>query len=300
MPVPTVPLPQASVGEWTAIRTSTAAGLFAYRHLQAVDLLELPDFGGGNLNTEQRREALQTAVNLHKPLAALAIFLGVVGLEDFVRDIGARIADSPCIQLRFAEVSGLRSLPVRRRADRQFKRLDRDPADLIDPEDINELFKRCLGVEPLAMSEFARLRDLALLRHTVAHHAAVIRPIDVPRFQYYIVQPGQTINPPREFVRETLAYLYRTGRTIEEALKSCVFSVVLPTLGAEWWETPPEELLELIELFDYFGNLVEARGPVGYAQPGTQEYERMKSESLRVRDELVQRCINELRTKYAT
>jgi hypothetical protein len=57
MPAPMIPFPDAPVGEWVAIRTDTAAGLFAYRHLQAVRLLDIPDYGGGDLTHEQRREA---------------------------------------------------------------------------------------------------------------------------------------------------------------------------------------------------------------------------------------------------
>jgi len=39
----------------------------------------------GDLDAVQRREALQRAVALHRPLAALVIFLNVVALEDFFR-----------------------------------------------------------------------------------------------------------------------------------------------------------------------------------------------------------------------
>lgn len=54
MPTPVVVFPEALVGEWTAIDTRTAPGLYAYRHLQAVHLLELPDFGGGDLDAAKR------------------------------------------------------------------------------------------------------------------------------------------------------------------------------------------------------------------------------------------------------
>ncbi len=49
LPTPTVQFPEAHVGEWTAIDTRTAPGLFAYRQTQAVALLDLPDYGGGDL-----------------------------------------------------------------------------------------------------------------------------------------------------------------------------------------------------------------------------------------------------------
>lgn len=79
--------------------------------MQASGLLDLPDFGGGDLNTEQRREALVSAVSFHKPLAALSLFLGVVALEDFVRDLVARMAENPEIAQLFPLLAEFRSQP---------------------------------------------------------------------------------------------------------------------------------------------------------------------------------------------
>jgi len=299
MLAPTVTLPDAPIGEWTGIRTNSATGLFAYRHVQAINLLEFPDFGGGDLTADQRRDALRNAVNFQKPLAALAIFLGVVALEDFVRDFGARMADYPHLSQHFPALAQLRSTPIPRAPDQAFRRLDTDPTGEVDPEKVNALFRKSLDVEPIPASEYPRLRDLALIRHTVAHHAAVIRQVDVPRFQYYIVRPGQSINPPADFVRETLTYLYRTGRTIEDAIQHRVFSVVLPTIGPDWWSGRPPKLLELIEFFDYFGFIETTNGPVGYAAPGTVEYKRMQEEAARIKEKLIDRCIQDLQARFA-
>lgn len=299
MTSPTVPFPDANVSEFSAIRKTSASGLFAYRHMQAIDLLEFPDFGGGDMTAEQRRDALQNFVNLQKPLAALAIFLGVVALEDFVRDFGARMADNTQISHHFPALAELRSKPITRTADQAFKRLDTDPTGAIDPQAINKLFQTSLDVEPISPTEFSRLRDLALIRHTVAHHAAIIRAVDVPRFQYYILRPGQAINPPPEFVRETLSYLYQTGRVIENCVRKRVFSAVIPSLGPEWWKTRPQQLLELIAFFDYFGFIETAIGPVGHAEPGTPQYERMKADAAHIREKLTVRCLEELRGEFA-
>ena len=299
MPTPAVTLPDAPVAEWTVIRTNSATGLFAYRQMQAIDLLELPDYGGGDLTAEQRRDALRNAVNFKKPLAALAIFLGVVALEDFVRDFGARMADNTHISQHFPALARLRSKPISRAPDQAFRRLDTDPTGIVDPEQVNVLFQNSLDIEPIPTSEYPRLRDLALIRHTVAHHAAVIRQVDVPRFQYYIVRPKQLINPPADFVRETLTYLYKTGRTIEDAIRHRVFSVILSTLGPDWWIARPSKLMELIEFFDYFGFIETANGPVGYAEPGTPQHERMKEEAARIKAKLLARCIQELQVRYA-
>ncbi len=53
MSAPTVTLPDVVISEWTALRTNSATGLFAYRHVQAMDLLELPDYGDGDLTSSR-------------------------------------------------------------------------------------------------------------------------------------------------------------------------------------------------------------------------------------------------------
>ena len=291
---PSVPLPEEPVSEWNAFRPFTSPGMFVYRHMQVQKLLQFPDFAGGDLTAEQRREALERAIAFRKPLAAVAIFLCVVALEDFIRDLGARIADNQLLQTAFPEVTRLRMRPLKQKAHRPFARLDEDPVSLVEPQEVNKLFNRALGVEPIAAQDFSRFRDLALIRHTVAHHAAIIRQIDVPRFQYYIVRAGSLINPPVSFVRETSTYLYQLGRSFELSLQNRIFAVVVPKLAAGWRVNQPPELVDLIELFNYFGKFVEARGPVGSAPPGTEEERRMQQEGARVKQELIRLCIEEL------
>ena len=41
--------------------------------MQAMQLLELPDYGGGDLDAPQRKEALRSAVSFRKPMAMLAL-----------------------------------------------------------------------------------------------------------------------------------------------------------------------------------------------------------------------------------
>jgi uncharacterized radical SAM superfamily protein len=85
----------------------------------------------------------------------------------------------------------------------------------------------------------------------------------------------------------------------EESVKARIFSVVIPTLGPSWWEQPPPTLLDLIEVFNYFGKLVTSNSPVGTAPPGTQMEKQMREEGVRVREELIRLCIDELRGTYA-
>lgn len=298
LPTPTVQFPEAHVGEWTAIDTRTAPGLFAYRQTQAVALLDLPDYGGGDLDAEQRREALRNAVSFHKPLAALSLFLGVVALEDLVRDLAARLADVSSLKPFFPELSKLRAQAVPRPADQAFKRLDTDPAGVLDPEQINARFMKAMGVAPVPAVEYWHLRDLALLRHSVAHHAAMIRPVDVPRFAHFVVRPGRVINPPPDFVRSELMYLYKLGRTIEKAIQSAALSPIIQAAGSGWSIHPPTALIELIELFGFFGFIETTTVPVGYSEPGSELRQRQELEARRIRDVLLQRCVAELVAVY--
>jgi hypothetical protein len=289
---PKVPFPQAPIGEWSAWRTNTASGLFGYRQMQAADLLDLPDFGDGDMSSEQRKEALRQYVVLKRPLTALTIFLGVVALEDFVRDIGARLADCLENQPIFPRASELRPISLIRK--HQFARSDKDAFPTFEPSKVNEVFQWALGVEPIPTAEFPKLRDLSIIRHTVAHHAARVRAIDLDRFQYYAVVPDQVLNPPPEFAKEVTDYLYKIGREVEEGLKQHVFQSLLPTLPTGWNTSRPSILIRLIEEFNYFGHLLIAKGPVGYFSPEDADYESRLQESKDAKEELIRRCVADL------
>ncbi len=300
MPSPTVQLPEVPVSEWNAINTRTASGLFAYRQMQAINLLELPDYGGGDLDASQRREALRDAVSLQKPLAALALFLGVVALEDFLRDLASRLADTPSCLAHFPGLASLRARKVSKPPEKMFMRLDSDPAGVgvLDPERINEAFKLALGLEPIPAAEFWHLRDLALLRHTVAHHGAVIRKVDVPRFAHFIVAPGRVINPPPEFVTGELTYLYKLGRQIENGVRNAIFTSLIKAEGEGWSKNPSRDIVELIELFAFFGHLETTNVVVGYSKPGSELRLRQEAEALRIRTLLLQKCISDLISEF--
>jgi len=300
LPNPQVPLPEAQVGEWSAIDTRTSTGLFVYRSMQAFSLLDVPDFGGGDLNAEQRREALTSAISFHKPLAALSLFLGVVALEDFVRDLVARMAENPDIAQLFPLLAEFRSQPKARSPDHTFRRLDTDPAGVIDPDEINAVFLKALGVTPIASQEYWHLRDLALLRHTVAHHAAVIRHVDLPRFRHFIVQPGRVINPPPAFVKAELLYLYQLGRDVEKAVRTVVFRDAIAAIGSGWSQAPDARIVQLIKFFAYFGYIESTTVPVGYSEPGSPLHQQQEHESARIHAALLVRCIADLVPLYGT
>lgn len=300
IPTPSIPLPEVAIGEWSAFDTRTAVGLFAYRHSAAMSLLDLPDVGGGDIDAQGRRDALRNAVAFMKPLASVSLFLGVVALEDYIRDLAARLADTPACRSKFPEIASLRTQPIVRAHDQMFKRLDTDPAGIgtVDPDEINKAFKKALGVEPVPVEEAWHLRDLALLRHTVAHYGGVIRQVDLPRFGHFIVVPGRAINPPPDFVKDELTYLFRLGREIERRIKSAIFGAFISAAGAGWSQNPPKEIEELIELFGYFGHIESTQVAVGYSEAGSELRRRQESEAARIRTLLIQRCIGDLTAEF--
>ena len=298
LPDPHVPLPEVLFGEWSAIDTRTPTGLFAYRSMQASELLELPDFGGGDLDQEQRREALRSAVSMHRPLAALSLFMGVVALEDFVRDLVARMAENEDLVRLFPALVALRSQPRARAPDQAFRRLDTDPAGVVDPAEINAVFQESMGVSPIAPTEYWHLRDLALLRHTVAHHAALIRQVDVPRFRHFIVQPERLINPPAGFVKAELLYLYGIGREVERSVCDIVFRRAISDIGSGWSQRSDARIVQLIRFFAFFGFIESTTVPVGYSEPGTELRQRQEREAQRIEERLFRRCFEELISRY--
>ena len=300
LPDPQIDLPEVPVGEWSAIDTGTSSGLFAYRSMQAAGLLDLPDFGGGDLDAQQRREALLTAVSFRKPLAALSLFLGVVALEDFMRDLVARMADDPELLSWFPQLADFRSQPKPRTPNQAFRRLDTDPAGVVDPEEINSVFQRTLGVSPIPVHDYWHLRDLALLRHTVAHHAAVIRHVDVPRFRYFRVRPGRIINPPAKFIKAELQYLYQLGRNVEASVRDVVFRRAVADAGSGWSQAPDARVVRLIEFFAYFGYIESTTVPVGYSEPGTPLRQQQELEAARIRTSLISKCIGDLVSTYGS
>lgn len=289
-----IPFPDVLVGEFTIFRPQTAPGLFVSRHLQALDLLAFPDLGDGDLDREARKEALEAFVGLRRPLGALVLFLHVVALEDYVRDLGARLSDVEALRRLLPAVLGLGPQAVALRSDRPFARLDKDPLPLSDHARVNELYHSILGVVPFPLADIPQLSDLALIRHTVAHHAARVRSIDVSRFQYWEMRPGQLVNPPVPYVRQLATFLYRTGANFERAVRLAVFRAILPQLPSSWVDEPPELVRELIELFNWFGLLPDDNGALD-VPPWDLGYEQaMRDRQEARRRQLVERCVAQL------
>ncbi|MEX0880828.1 MAG: hypothetical protein WEB59_09825 [Thermoanaerobaculia bacterium] len=271
--------------------------MFVFRHMQADELLHFPDLGDGDLSREQRREALLDFVNVQRPLAALVIFLNVVALEDLFRDLGARLADIADLQSFFPDITGLRMVPLPPKTNRPFRRLDMDPAPLTDFAEVNGLYRRCLNIEPIPVSEFPKLYDLALIRHTVAHNGSVVRQVDAGRFKYWEMRPGQFINPPVEFVKETARYLYSIGRSFETAIQDRVFTVALSCQPDSWPREPSPLVLTLIETFNYLGKILRRDAPLPIlTDPNYEQKVRLASEEARKR--LNEICLAEVVERF--
>jgi hypothetical protein len=293
-----IPFPSAMVGETSPFRPSTPVGLYAYRQMQSLVLLDPPDYADGNLSREQRREALRASVVLSPPLTALCVFQSVVALEDLIREMGSGLARLKWVQQKFPQVSDLAPKPKRPKGSASpHGRPDTDPFPLTDFKKVNNCYKKILDVRPLPDAEFPRLDDLAIVRHTVAHHGSIFRDVDAQRFQYYEVIPNSLINPPPDFVRDTTAYLYKIGSDFERAVRRRLFSIMIPTLSASWLTAPPPELEELIVFFNYLGLLPSSEDvpSVHRAVPMDPAADKQQAEA--VRKLLLQRALAKVETE---
>lgn len=258
--VPKMPFPQSNYGSWSALRTHTVSGLFAYRYAQAIGMMEYPDF----TNDPKMKEMLLGQVACHPPLTAVVIFLCVVALEDFVRELGNMLFNVQSFDTYFSNSATLGQKSKTQNAPHARK--DDDATRLSDPEHVNNLYKSVFGVQPYPDNELPRLRDLILIRHIVAHHGSTVREIDAERFQYYEVPSKCLLNPTVEFTKETALYIYKIGRIFEENVKKAVFTKIKGEHPSNWKEL--EITKKLIEGFNWFGKFAETKTPRNISPEG--------------------------------
>ena len=303
-----IPLPQVPIAEATLFRVQTAPGMFAYRQAGAMNLLSFPDLGGGDLTEAQRREALDAQVGLRCPLLSLALFYSVVALEDLIRDTGDRLAKVLSSTSEFPNIGLIATKVKAPQPSDPSVRPDKETLSYLKPSVVNDTYRQVMGVEVIDAQHEARISDLALLRHTVAHHGGMVRAIDVQRFQYYDVQANHLINPPREFVLETAQFIYSTGSEYIKRVSTAVFRAAVPPLRPIDPKRPPQKLIELIECFDYLGKLAESELPPPsqewYAEGRPYDEIMEKHQRLldqrkeRVRQRLIARCVDEILSQY--
>jgi hypothetical protein len=255
------PFPEQIHGEVNPFRSYTTPGRFAYRSMVARELLEIPDLG------MYSRGLLESFV----------IFYAVVALEDLIRELGNDLSRCHILATEFPMYTKLHSKSRGRK--RTHRQRDRDVTTLLEPTAVNDLYYRVLGVRPFARQDIVKVRDLALVRHTIAHHGGLFRRQDAGRFQYYRVRPGAMIAPPTDFARESVKYLYEVGRAFERTVRDRIFSRMKRRL-------PRRKLIPLLEVFNYFGFLIPTQATLSPAE--------RRTEALRVKALLVQRCFVEL------
>lgn len=270
--------------------------MLLYRIAQAHDLLDLPDFGGGDFDSQQRRDALKRHVVFKQPLTALSLFLGVVAVEDYLRDFGARLSANKDFVRSAPGLISLEQQRSSRKQLRMFDRLDRDAFNPVDPDAVNRAFHAALGIDVIDVREHNRLRDLALVRHTVAHHASVFRTVDAPRFQYYKVTPGAPINPPPEFVKNTVQYLWQVARGVEIRVRNELLGRFKLGWPSDWRVAPNVELLRFIEFFEDFGFVETSRISVNVLPEDEPARSKVLAERTRIQNSLLESCLNEIET----
>lgn len=292
-----IDLPYAPVSEISPLRLDAALGRYYWRYMATGDLLSFPDLGGGDLSDAQRREALGRFVVLRRPLTALVLFWSVVSFEDFIRDFGTGLSKVTGITSCYPRVSDLSVAPRKKAPASNLMRPDEDAFSYLNLGQLNHNYQNVLGIQVVEPGHESRLTDLAILRHTVAHHGAVVRPVDEPRFTYYKVQPERVINPPPEFVRETATFLYEIIRQFVGRVKAEVFSRMVAPLGPIDPAKPPRHVVELIEVFDYFGKLPDARpliSPEVLTQGPEAIAEYLLREQRAIREEILRACLSDL------
>lgn len=296
-----IPFPNVPIQQRGTFRTFTAPGMFFYRLIQADSLLNIPKLNIGDLLPQDDHQVHDAILSFLFPLKALVIFLNVVALEDFIRDLGNRLADVEGLDKYFPKIKELKISLKKPQGNKPHGRLDKEPVSYTDFERVNKLYFDCFGIEPFSTNDFPRLYDLVLIRHMVAHYGSIIREIDVPRFQYYSVNPRQIINPPVDFVKETCTFLYSTGQKFERTIRDRIFSEILPRLDKSWMTSPPKILIDLIEIFDYFGKVIFSPEQVSINRNISFDnvFEIIKEESEKVRKQLIALCIEELKRVYA-
>jgi hypothetical protein len=211
--------------------------------------LEWPDQNGlEKVPDEERRRIKDGFLQLCHPITALGLFLGVVALEDFVRDLLHQLRQDDLVSSNFQELQN-------QDIEKKFR--------YIDPAEWNKKLFRLIGLKPIPEKELPHVEDLVRLRNAIAHYGSLTPEAYRDKFKYWDVKIGQPINPPASFVRTELNYIFHLGQKIHEETRRIVFRKIIEKMGCGWSRNPSQDILRLIELFCFFGFSEQARGAVG-------------------------------------
>ena len=288
-----VPFPHVSVTTAVPFLADSPHGMFAWRQFAKENLLRFPDPCDGDLTTEQRPDALERFVEIQQPHTALALFWIVMSLEDLLRETGTRLNQIPVVVNTFKGVNRLAPKPVRN--PRPGRRPDDDQPYLSFSE-MNKRYQKSFKIDAVYPTLVDQLADLALIRHTIAHHGAIVRAIDVPRFRHYQFQGGEIINPPVSFVRDIGTLVYSVGSDYLATLRQRIFDVIVRPLMPIDPNAPPQMVVDLIEAFSYFGKR-PPRAPVPGGAPPRTEAQIQQQQQLaeqQARQALLLQCLAQL------
>jgi hypothetical protein len=291
-----IDFPYANISSIVPFRVDTPPGMFAFRYMSTLQLLDLPILSN-DLSDEDRKAARESFTVLQRPLTALALFWSVISLEELVRDFGTRLAGVKAVAAAFPNIGAVAVTPLRTTPTNPSKRTDKDAVSYLDITALNNVYIKAIGTAVIDPSQEPRLTDLAIIRHTIAHHAAVARAIDMPRFRHYRVQPGRILNPPAVFVKDTAYYLYQLGKQFLDNIQKRLFQALVDPHCPLNQSSPPAHVVELVELFDYFGKLSTKErhiDPITLSKGSdaiNHELQRLEKEA---RDELLRECLSEL------
>jgi hypothetical protein len=238
----TLPIfPNVPMGEVTAFPFRAPYGLFGFRLAEAAKLLQIPLPIHGAQSSDNPIQSRDLFLGLCRPITSLSLFVSVVALEDFARDVHA--------ELYVEEV------------EREKIRKCRAPLIV----HLQRLAEKCDGLAFMP-DESDRLDDLVKLRNIIAHYGGLVPPDR--KFLYWKVDASHPLNPPASFVQGEIRFIADMATRVHEAVRDEVFRRHISAAGAGWSGAPSDEILRLIEVFAFFGKLTPgAASTMAYAGP---------------------------------
>ncbi len=285
--MPKIPFPYAT--ETNSPQRITASAIFFARSIQAIQFIQIEESIDPTGRTPEDIRTLQELhILIQEPRLALGIFLSVVNLEDFIRQICIELSDYLPLQSYFQNLKDL-VVPLKKyEINNPTKRLDGDPFILLDFKKLNTQINNIFWISVIDTNEENKLNDLALIRHIIAHKGSTVRSIDLRRFQYYDMKPDVVINPPIEFVQEIQEYLREIWLGIHRTIRDKIFETITNKLNFIDFEKKPKILVDIIKIFNYFDLISTLDIQL------EDEIENIKLHE----KHLIDRCLTELQLKY--
>jgi hypothetical protein len=267
---------------------NTASQIFFERGVCIIDFLRLPIIERDNRSKEELSTLEDMLIHLHKPLTGLSIFLWIVYFEDFLRQIFSELTSFEQLEDYFPNLLELKTKLKDFDINSPTRQLDVDPFRLLSSEELREKVDLVFWIKINDHSIFSQLNDLILIRHIMAHKWGIVREVDMCRFQYYEMKVDTLINPTLEFANEIQKSLYEYPLMIHRQIRDSIFSTILSKMTIEEFESKPEMLIRLIEIFNFFDQI----STLGEHLENEDENKAFH------REHLIERCFTLLRDRY--